>query len=836
MRRFLLLSSKIVAALAALAVIAVAACVLIGVTVDLSFLKPGVEASARAALGREVKIEGPVVFEFSSWPAIQVSDVSVANLPGFSNKVFFRAGRARLQIALLPLLKREIQIGEITARDVALHMESDARGRPNWRLGGQKTGKPPLVAPPEKDKTVRPASEPAPAGRQGPIGFRGLNRLSLKNIALTYHDAALGKTLRFQLNEMTGRAAPGQPISLEVRGRLQKYDYDLTLCGDTVEDLLARDKPWAFTLTGDVAGKKIGARGDMMARASRPQINMAFGVRNVDVGAILAALGIVEGMQASVGDAGFKVSINGSSLKQILQQSTMLFSVRDARWRVDIPNTRARIDITGLSGAIRVEKEKAVFMDLRGRIGQTPVELRVTGAPLVRYITAPNDIPLKIHALLAGTQLDFSSRVRLPISGRNLEMALKVSGKRMDDLNDLLRLDLPPIGPILLDTHLKITRKGYDLSTLRTTVGRSRLAGSMALDTSRPKPHLEVKLVSERIQIDDFTSLKKKGPRKKPSVAQAFPSQQKTEKGAVRQPTPDNRRNLLSPEVLRQMDADINVEARQVLSGKDELGSGLLKMSLKDGRLAIEPLRMDVPGGAVRVDGDYLPTATDVTVNVKAAIEKFDLGILFRRLKPGTDMGGVFSLDTALHATAPELQRMMESAGGHFNFMLVPKNFSAGIIDLWAVNLLAAVMKKASEKDKSSINCLVVRLSMQDGLMQEKAVYMDTTRMSISGQAEINFKTRRIDLLLVPKAKAPQFFSLAVPIKLQGTFDDFGVGIGITRLASTVISFITSPIHVPVRRIFARKVPADGRDACMAAWTDRDGKKKKNRKPGKTPE
>ncbi|GEM_PF-4802032 len=104
----------------------------------------------------------------------------------------------------------------------------------------------------------------------------------------------------------------------------------------------------------------------------------------------------------------------------------------------------------------------------------------------------------------------------------------------MDDLNDLLRLDLPPIGPILLDTHLKITPKGYDLSTLRITVGRSRLAGSMALDTSRPQPHLDVKLVSERIQIDDFTTLKKMGPRKKPSAAQALPSQQKTEKGAAR--------------------------------------------------------------------------------------------------------------------------------------------------------------------------------------------------------------------------------------------------------------------------------------------------------------
>ncbi len=830
MRRLLLLSVKIVGALAALLVVAVAACIVIGVTIDLSFLKPGVEASARAALGREVKIDGPVVFEFSTWPAIQVNDVSIANRPGASQPVFFRAGHARLQIALLPLLKRKIQIGEIVARKVSLNLENDARGRPNWVFGEPKTGANPPGGASEKKNGKAPAVDTESETGTEPIGFRGLNRLSLQDIALTYRDAALGKTLAFQLDELVGQAAPGQPISLNVRGRLQKYGYDIELRGDTLEEMLAKDKPWTFTLTGDVAGKKISTRGDLMARGRQPQINLAFGIRDVNVGAILAALGIVEGIQASVGDAGFKVTLNGNSLQQLLEQSTMLFSVRDAHWRVDIPNTQARVDITNLSGAIRVEKEKAVSMDLAGRIGQTPVKLRITSAPLVRYITDPNEIPLKIHALLADTQLDFSSQVKLPISSRNMELALKVSGKRMDDLNDLLRLELPPIGPILLDTRLKITGKGYDLSTLKIAVGESRLSGGMNLDTSRPKTRLEVKLVSDRIQIDDFTPRGKKGARTKASAAEASPARRKPQKSAARGTSPQGRRGLLSDEVLGLLDARIRVEARQVLSGKDKLGSAHLKLSLQDGRLAIEPLRVDVPGGGVRLDGDYLPAAAGITVNVKTAIDKFDLGILFRRLKPGTDMGGIFSLDAALHATAPDLQHVMESAGGHFNFMLAPRNFSAGIIDLWAVNLLAAVMKKASEKDKSRINCLVVRLNMQDGLMKENAIYMDTTRMSISGRAEINFKTRRIDVLLAPKAKKPQFFSLAVPIKVKGTFDDFGVGIGMTRLAGTIISFVTSPVHVPIRRIFARKVPADGRDACMAAWAGGQDRREKPHK------
>ena len=49
-------------------------------------------------------------------------------------------------------------------------------------------------------------------------------------------------------------------------------------------------------------------------------------------------------------------------------------------------------------------------------------------------------------------------------------------------------------------------------------------------------------------------------------------------------------------------------------------------------------------------------------------------------------------------------------------------------------------------------------------------------------------------------------------------FDDFGIKIGVMRMTGQVISFITSPIHVPIRRVFTEAKPEDGIDACKAAW------------------
>ena len=118
------------------------------------------------------------------------------------------------------------------------------------------------------------------------------------------------------------------------------------------------------------------------------------------------------------------------------------------------------------------------------------------------------------------------------------------------------------------------------------------------------------------------------------------------------------------------------------------------------------------------------------------------------------------------------------------------------------------------------MNCVVVRTSLEDGVMEEEAIYLDTSNMRIAGKMGIDFKSRELEIKLAPKAKYPEFFSVAIPIQVKGSFDDFGLEIGVVRMAGQVVSFLTSPIHVPVRRIFTeaslrrmgwRRVPMHGR-------------------------
>ena len=794
MRKFFRWLVIVLVALPALLLVAVLGLSLLDVTVDLDHLRGGVETSAGAALGRDVSIKGPVRLQLSGWPSIEVQDVDIANVPGASAGVFFKAGLARLQIGVLPLLRGELQIGEITAEDVVLNLENDTQGKANWDFGGGA----------EEDAGKEPT------GRL--LSFGGMHELSLQQLALTYHDAALGKTVTFSIDSLYGEASPGKPMQLKLDGFLQEQTYDLQLSGGPVDDLLDRSERWPFKLKGEAFGRQIDASGSRAVRDNEPEVGLKLVVQDADIGLILEHFGLVEGMEMTTGVAAIEVLLRGDTLNELIMQSKMIFAVREGEWVITLPNTQKPLRVQELQGDISVKQLNEMTMDLQGTIRETPVRFLITGAPLIEYMQAPEELPLKLDIEMLDTRLSFDSKLAIPITNRDVTMALDIEGERLDNFNEFLKLDLPPLGPVSLAARLDVSKAGYELTTLKLKVGESDLEGRVNLDMARDKPKVDVELVSNQFRVEDF-DVKQPDPTEDDQAETATEQQE-----SPAAPTTGEHRRLLSREVLNKFDADLFLEARQVTSGSDELGSGSLQLSLQDGRLALKPLQIDTPGGGVNVDMSLLHRDGNIDFAVTANIDQFDYGVLARRVDPETEMGGVMSLDVVVESTAPEMTAIMANANGHFDFALLPENFSAEVFDMWAVNLISAIATEVDKDEASEVNCIVVRLGLEAGLLTEKAVFMDTTQMSVAGKVDIDFTTQEIDILMAPKAKRPEFFSLATPVKVHGSFDDFGVGVSPVRAARSAISFITSPIHVPIRRIFRKEVPEDGREACELAW------------------
>jgi uncharacterized protein involved in outer membrane biogenesis len=788
---------------------------LLGITVNLDVVRPMVEKGASAALDRQVKITGSVDLLPTLSPSLEVQGVRIENPQDWGSLDFIDLKLVRLQLGLLDLLQKKISIDEITMEGVSINLESRKNDLNNWSFSSPDRKR--------EEKVTNAADSDSPKNSSGTIHFKAIDKISLKDIAIRYEDTVLGKTLSFQLNELSGEAASEKPVTLHATGSLQKQSYSFDLNAGALNSFRPQEQSWPLDLSGEFAGTVFSAKGDYGAKNQEQQLSLDVSIGAVDIGKLLSWLKVADDINASTEELALTLQLKGDSLHELVSQSGFTVSLKGGTWALGDPSDETAILINGLNGDIGASPGQPITLNLDGTIDTTPVNIAIQGMPLVNYISGPGKLPISISFAAAGAELNFSGSMDLPINNKAFTMAMALQGERLDSLNEFLRIDLPPFGPYSLKAQFAATDTGYDLSNLAIKVGSSDLTGSMNVNDVGDKPEVIVEFISNVLQLDDFalgdwSPEGKDEPEENKDNGEEQAPEEKTRKAS-------DVPSLLSPEALARLNATLSIEMSKVLSGKDILGSGILHSSLQDGRFSIAPLQLDLADGTAKFEFSFYPTATLAEIHLGTTIEHLDLGILARRAKPESSMGGILNLDILLDSTAPSLSDLMANGKGHFDLAFAPVNFDAGVIDLWAVNLLSALASKVDGEPTSIINCLVASFAMEDGLMQERTIFIDTTHMSIEGEANINFKTEEIKVKVKPKAKRPEFFSLATPVKVKGTFEDFRIGINKIRLTTTVASFITSPIHVPLRRLFAGERPEDGAEACRAAWDNRNREK-----------
>lgn len=792
----------------ALAAAASAVVVSLGITFNLDAIRPVVETAVSTALDRKARITGSISLKPTLRPTLEIGGVQIDNPEGWADSVFVAIDLARVQIGVVPLLKKQIDVGEITCENVTLNLESNKEGINNWNFGSSENIEP----EPEARKTTGPSK----------IGLQALDKLSLQQIKVRYHDHSLDKKITFELDELDGTAKQGQPLKLTGKGSFQEKKYSFTIDGGALDELRLRRQLYPLSITGKVVDSPFTAKGTLGKENEEPKLDLDVTLSKVDIGGLLGWLKVTEDIDAETDEMALHLKLRGDSLHELVTRSNMTFSVEGGRWTLHgagkgdgLPIAISRGEVSALSG-------KPVALTLDGMIDKTPINIGIHGMELINYVMKPKQLPVTIKVEAAGTKVDFQGKLAMPVSSKDITLGMTIKGEKLDSLDELLRLDLPPLGPYSLAAQFAMHAKGYDLSDLRIKIGTSDLTGNMNLDMTGDKPEAEVELVSSLLQIDDFDmgDWSPEGGGALEGKEEAAPEEGKSEQEKVEDR--EKAASMLSPEALARANTHIQIRLNKVMSGKDTLGEGRLEVSLKDGRFTIDPLELRFADGEARTEFSFYPTAQDAEIHLAITVDRLDLGIPARRIKPETKMGGILNLDILLDATAPTLDQLMANGRGHFDLAFVPENFDAGLIDMWAVNLLSSLASETDGEPDSIINCLVASFGMEDGVMLERTIFMDTTNMSIEGHANIDFKKQELKVLAKPKAKRPEFFSLATPVKVSGKFDDFGIGINIVRLTGTVTSFVTSPFHVPLRRIFAKKRPEDGKEACRQAWKKRN--------------
>ncbi len=113
-------------------VLLVVATVVLPMVVDPNNYKDEISAAVSEKTGRELTIGGEI--KWSVFPSIglELSDVSLGNPDGFGEQPMLDIGEAGVSVKFMPLLKRQVEVGDVSLNDVSINLKRKANGKNNW--------------------------------------------------------------------------------------------------------------------------------------------------------------------------------------------------------------------------------------------------------------------------------------------------------------------------------------------------------------------------------------------------------------------------------------------------------------------------------------------------------------------------------------------------------------------------------------------------------------------------------------------------------------------------------------------------------------------------------
>ena len=245
--------------------------------VGVDAFKPRIVAAVAAATGRELTIAGPIGLKLSLLPTLRIDDAALSNPPGFSRPEMARLHRLDLQLALLPLLGRRIEVNSVVLTGPDILLETNAAGLSNWQFQRQS---------PAHSNAADPKS--APAARTEIL----VRRIEIDNGQIAIRNAA-GVVRAVGIQKLTVAADSIEgPMTLAAAAEISGTALTLKAVGGSLAALTGGgEEKFPIDLTAAAQGATLSLKGVVADIAKMTGADLAFNASVPDLAALSALAG-----------------------------------------------------------------------------------------------------------------------------------------------------------------------------------------------------------------------------------------------------------------------------------------------------------------------------------------------------------------------------------------------------------------------------------------------------------------------------------------------------------------------------------------------------------------
>ncbi len=255
---------------------------------------------------------------------------------------------------------------------------------------------------------------------------------------------------------------------------------------------------------------------------------------------------------------------------------------------------------------------------------------------------------------------------------------------------------------------------------------------------------------------------------------------------------------------LRNIDADFDISADEILLNDLEIGESRLKVTIDNGRMTADIPELAMYGGQ---------GSGRVVVNARGAVPSFagnfDMEAVNAQplsvdlLKHDNLLGlGAFKLEfVASGDSQAAIMSSIDGAGGFdlSNGALKGVNIAkiaqaANSLRTGGINpaaLANAVATARGPREETDFSTFLSNFSITNGLVDAPTISMRGPYLTMTGKGQVNLAAQTIDLRLAPKATSTadgaEGQSIAVPVRIGGTFAEPSIGIDGETLAKAAL-------------------------------------------------
>ena len=388
--------------------------------VDPNDYKNRIAEEVRKRTGRTVEFTGDISLSYFPWLGLETGPVRMANPDSFGGGDFMSLDRAGIQIKLMPLLKKDVQVSFVTVEGLKLNFIRNAKGEVNWEFT------PELPAPAAAAAASGTAPGAAPKTSQAPQAIKDADGFADNTVAtpletlpallvdsfaitradITFTDEQTGTTRALKdLSLATSAITLGKPVDLTIKTKVEsniprmESDVDFHTTFMLAHDL-TRIELDNQTLNVDAKGNTFPG-GSLSLRQqgamSYDLMQQIFNLRSFSANAYdadLSASGKLSLAEAPVfhGKVAVECTLRdtlkalGLELKtadaSVLDKAALSFTIAASPVQVALSNINGTLDDTNFSGAVRIRQFARP---------EIKAELAVTALDADRYMPLATD-------------------------------------------------------------------------------------------------------------------------------------------------------------------------------------------------------------------------------------------------------------------------------------------------------------------------------------------------------------------------------------------------------------------------------------------------------------